>query len=210
MQYLKQWQYYIIIAILSLVSLLFLPMLGSEAGIHFKLPTTLAGWIVYVLSKLTVAGLNLLIFHCFILQAKLNIKDNPQFIQANQILNMLPDESGTSPRSPIEWNNEVYRKKGISIFITSILSVIGLTQAVLTFDWVSMLTYLFTILMGVIFGILQMNQAELYWTTEYLQYASRCKYKGANTNDTDKETIKPSDEYSDPRQAKETNVQCVR
>ena len=202
MQYLRQYQYYMIIAILSLVSLFFLPMLGSEAGIDFKLPTTLAGWIVYVLSKLTVAGLNLLIFHCFILQAKLNIKDNPNFIEANRILNMLPDESGTSPRSPIEWNNEVYGKKGISIFITSILSVIGLTQAVLTFDWVSMLTYLFTILMGVIFGVLQMNQAELYWTTEYLQYANRCEYKGANTN----EANKPSDEYSDPRQAKKTNV----
>ena len=202
MQYLRQYQYYMIIAILSLVSLFFLPMLGSEAGIDFKLPTTLAGWIVYVLSKLTVAGLNLLIFHCFILQAKLNIKDNPNFIKANQILNTLPDESGMSPRSPIEWNNEAYGKKGISIFITSVLSVIGLTQAVLTFDWVSMLTYLFTILMGVIFGVLQMNQAELYWTTEYLQYAIRCKCKGENTNEADE----PSDEYSDSRQAEETKV----
>jgi hypothetical protein len=36
-----------------------------------------------------------------------------------------------------------------------------------------MLTYFFTILLGVIFGILQMNQTEIYWTEEYYKYALR-------------------------------------
>jgi len=55
------------------------------------------------------------------------------------------------------------------------MSAVGLTQAVLTFDWISMLTYFFTILMGLIFGILQMNQTETFWTTEYWKYAHKLK-----------------------------------
>lgn len=34
-----------------------------------------------------------------------------------------------------------------------------------------MLTYLFTIIMGLIFGILQMKRAEEYWTDEFWKYA---------------------------------------
>jgi hypothetical protein len=63
----KQYQYYIIIGVVSLFALFFLPFLGTEVGLAFNLPSTLAGWIVYVVSKLIVAILNILIFHCFIL-----------------------------------------------------------------------------------------------------------------------------------------------
>ena len=170
-----QWQNYIIIGVLSLVMLFFVPMLGSEVGLAWVLPTTTAGWVVYVLSKLLVAALNIVIFHCFILQAKVNAKDNPQFIEANQILRKYQDIKELAPRSPAKYFAGVYGKKGTTIFITTLLAAVGLTQAVLTFDWVSMLTYLFTILMGLIFGILQMNQTELYWTDEYYIYALNVK-----------------------------------
>ena len=51
------------------------------------------------------------------------------------------------------------------------MTVVALTQAVLSFDYISMLTYLFAIIMGLIIGILQMKTAEEYWTREYLEYA---------------------------------------
>ena len=57
------------------------------------------------------------------------------------------------------------------MFVLSVVSVIGLTQAILTFDVVSMMTYAFTIIMGIIFGILQMNATEEYWTVEFYNYA---------------------------------------
>ena len=171
----KQWQYYVIIGVVSLVALLFLPMIGSEAELNWKLPNTTVGWIVYVFSKLLVAVLNILIFHCFILQGKLNIESNEKYIEANKILEVVYDLKELAPKSPSEWKRNAYKKKGVTIFITSMLSAIGLTQAVLSFDWLSMLTYLFTVLMGIIFGILQMNATEVYWTTEYPQYAQRVK-----------------------------------
>ena len=169
----KQWQYYIIIGVISLVALFFLPMIGSEAGLAWKVPTTVAGWVVYVVSKLLVATINILIFHCFILQAKINVQENAKYIEAIKILDSaLPTNTGDF-RSPNEYFRKTYGKKGLTIFVTSVLSAVGLTQAVLTFDWISMLTYFFTILMGVIFGVLQMNQTEIYWTSEFWRYAKR-------------------------------------
>ena len=171
----RQYQYYIIIGVISLIALFFLPLVGSEAGLAWRLPNTTAGWIVYVVSKLIVATLNILIFHCFILQAQVNIRDNPKYLEACELLSTISPNEETTPKSPIEWKKTVYGKKGVAIFFTSVISAVGLTQAVLTFDWVSMLTYLFTILMGLIFGILQMNQTEIYWTTEFPQYAKKVK-----------------------------------
>ena len=169
----QQYQYYVLIGIISLVALFFLPMLGSEVGLAFILPNTVAGWIVYITSKLLVAALNVIIFHCFILQAKINIKDNDRYLAALDLLNATGTNKYKKPRSPEAYFREVYGKKGIAIFITTTLAAIGLTQAVLTFNWVSMLTYFFTILMGLIFGILQMNQTETFWTDEFYYYAKQ-------------------------------------
>lgn len=167
----KQWQYYAIIGIISAVALFFLPMIGSEAGLAWRIPDTFVGWVVYITSKLLVATLNILIFHCFILQGKVNIENDEKYLEANQILERELNKKELAPKSPEQWSKQVYSKKGVTIFVTSILSAVGLTQAVLTFDWVSMLTYFFTVLMGIIFGILQMNATEDYWTGEYWQYA---------------------------------------
>lgn len=179
----SQLQNYIIIGVVSLVALFFLPMIGSTVGLEWSLPNTLVGWIVYVVSKLLVAGLNIVIFHCFILQAKVNVQDNKQYIRACEIMRTVKDEKELSPRSPSQYLKGLYGRKGTSIFVSSIIAAVGLTQAVLTFDWVSMLTYFFTILMGIIFGILQMNQTELYWTEEYLSYATEVERTIAEQNE---------------------------
>ena len=167
----KQYQYYVLIGVISVIAVFFLPLVGSEAGLAWVLPTTTVGWIVYVITKLIVAALNILLFHCFIQQGKTNILDHPRFKEANKILEANLGRKEYVPRSPKQWSYNTYGKKGVTIFITSVLSAVGLTQAVLTFDWVSMLTYLFTIIMGIIFGIIQMNATEEYWTNEYWHYA---------------------------------------
>ena len=166
----KQGLYYIVVGVVSFISLVFLPMIGSTIGLGWNIPDTTVGWIVWVGGKLIVAILNVLIFHCFMCQAKLNIKDNENYLRAREILMDVKLKEFT-PRSPRKWNAEQYGKKGVTIFITSSMTVVALTQAVLSFDYISMLTYLFAIIMGLIFGILQMKTAEEYWTREYLEYA---------------------------------------
>lgn len=176
MDKLRQWMYYFLIGIISMIALCFLPMIGSDVGLGWNLPNTVVGWIVWVTVKLIVAVLNVLIFHCFMSQAKINIKDNEKYQEALEILRKIEDKEYI-PRDPVSWNKEQYGKKGTTIFITTALSTIALTQAILQFDWMSMLTYLFTIIMGLIFGVLQMRSAEDYWTDEFWQYAKMVQGK---------------------------------
>lgn len=173
----KQYQNYVVIAVISLIALFFIPMLGTEVGLSWTFPTTMAGWVVYVSTKLLVAAINILIFHCFVQQAKVNSLSHPNYMAATELLNELEPDHEEIPPSPTEYFRGVYGKKGALVFITSALSAVSLTQAVLTFDLVSMLTYLFTIILGVIAGLLEMAKDEIYWQQTYLQYA---KYAKAN------------------------------
>jgi uncharacterized membrane protein len=166
----RQWLYYFLIGIISFISLVFLPMLGSSADLGWNLPTTAAGWAVWVVTKLIVSVLNVLLFHCFMEQAKLNVKDNEKYKAAFDMLYKIAPKV-YKPRSPKQWNKRQYLTKGITIFAFTALSTVALTQAILTFDYVSLLTYLFTIVLGVIFGIIQMKKAEVYWTTEFYDFA---------------------------------------
>lgn len=167
----KKYQYYALVIVISLFAVFFLPMLGSEANVGWKLPNTFVGWVIYIFTKILVAVINVLLFYCFMEQAKVNVKDNPFYIEANEILRRYGLSDGLLPRDPETWEHQEYKTKGITIAVTTILSAVGLTQAILTFDWVSMLTYFFTIVIGVVFGVIQMNKAEVYWTVEYWQYA---------------------------------------
>lgn len=184
----KIYKYYFIIAIISLIAVFFLPMLGTDPAAGFNFPTTVVGWIVYITTKILVAIINMLLFHCFMCQGKLNIKDNPFYIEACEILRKYGFYvDNHAPRSPDEWLNREYRTKGVSITITSVLSAVVLTQAILVFDWVSMLTYLATIVFGVIFGLFQQDAAETYWTEEFWYYAKMIEKQysqGENNDDT--------------------------
>lgn len=182
--FIKKYQYYFIIGLVSVMALLFLPLIGSEAGLAWNIPNTATGWVVYVVSKMMVAGINILIFHCFNMQGKENIKDNPMYLEALKILSESMNDERYIPISPEIWTRKVYGKKCVTVFCTSIMSAIGLTQAVLTFDVLSMLTYLFTITMGVIFGVLQMNEAEEYWTSEFWRYAKKVHNERLNNCST--------------------------
>lgn len=176
---LKLHIYYFIIGIISFISLVFLPMVGSEVGLAWNIPNTVIGWIVWIVVKLIIAAINVLIFHSFMQQAKINVKNNPKYKEAVTLLENDRNIKRNIPRSPHKWTAQQYLTKGGSLFLTTALTTIAFTQAILTFDWLAMLTYLFTIIMGIIFGIIQMKMAEDYWTDEFYKYA-----KMINTIDT--------------------------
>ena len=174
----KQNMYYILIGIISFISVAFLPMVGSTIGLGWKLPDTPTGWVVWAISRLIIATINVLIFYSFMEQAKLNVAKDPHYIEATEIL-LKAKKADHTPRSPRKWQALQYGKRGTKIFISSALSVVALGQAILSFDWVSMLAFIFTIAMGVVFGILQMKKAEAYWTDEFYRYALMIKEEEA-------------------------------
>lgn len=75
------------------------------------------------------------------------------------------------PQSPKQFYRKEYGVKGTTIFITSVLSAIALSQAILTFDIPTFLTYLFTIIAGIIAGILEMQKCYEWNTINLLEYA---------------------------------------
>lgn len=199
MDKIKQWTYYIIIGVVSFISLVFLPMIGTTLNIGWNLPNTPAGWVVWVGSKLIVAVINVLIFYSFLQQGKLNVKNDENYKKAREIL-VQQKVKNVLPKSPAKWNAKQYSTKGVTIFITTGLTTIALGQALLTFDWVSMLSYLFTIIMGVIFGILSMKSAEEYWTDEYYRYAlmiQRDEQENNRNNDNSAVRTAPKGESKD-------------
>lgn len=166
----NQYLYYIIIAIISVVALVFLPAVGSTAGLAWNTPDTTVGWIVWVSVRICVAVINVLIFHSFMCQAKINVKDDEKYTYAvNALMNL--EEKERLPRSPQVYYRQQWTHKGISIFIGSAMATVALTQAILTYDYISMLTYLFTIGLGIVFGIMQMKNVENYLTLEMYEYA---------------------------------------
>ena len=174
----RQWLYYILIGVISFIALVFFPMLGSTIGLAWQLPTTVPGWFVWIGTKVLVSIVNVLIYHCFILQGKLNTKDNKNFKEANEILQKTK-ENKYDPRSPQKFLLQQYGGKGVSLFFMSAASLIAFSQAILTFDWVAMLTYLMTIVLGIVFGIIEMKNVEIYWTEEYYDYAKKVEREEA-------------------------------
>ena len=166
----SQYIYYFLIGIISFIALVFLPFVGSTIGLDWNIPDTIVGWIVWIAVRLAIAIINVLLFDCFRKQAKINVRNDKRFIDSNEILLKTKNKT-KKPRSPIRYNSEIWLKKGTTIFFSSLLATIALTQAILTYDWMSMLTYLFTVVMGIVFGIIQMKSDEIYWTEEYYEYA---------------------------------------
>lgn len=167
----EAYKFYGIIGLLSVIVVFFMPFISSEIGMELNLPDTATGWVIYLITKALVVAINLAIFYSFMEQAKLNVRDNPKFIEANEILDRYFKDVKPIPMGPEEWTRKQYRGKGISLGITTLLSAVALTNAVLSFNVVTMITYLFTIVMGVIFGVIQMGSAENYWTGQYWEYA---------------------------------------
>ena len=169
--FMGRYLYYALIFVLSIVCLFFLPMVGFSAGLAWVLPNTTIGWIIWIVSNLCSAILNVLLFHFFIKQGKLNIKDNPQYKAANELLYKNEIRKVDRPLSPREWHAKQYRNKGISLFLFTVLGTISFGQAILVFDFVKFLSQLITLVIGLIFGFMEMKSTEEYWTIEYPEHA---------------------------------------
>ena len=176
----QDYLYYFMIAIISLCAMFVIPCFGSTVGMEWNFPNSVVGWIVFITSKLTVAIVNILIFHGFIKQSRINIRDNPAYLEAMQILNNVGRKTYT-PRSLAEINKKEYGHKMITIFISSMFSAFSFSQAILTFDITSLISYSITVLFGIIFGLLEMKKYEDYYTHEFVDYAKYVQEKQKGT-----------------------------
>ena len=166
----RLYKNYAIIGVVSIICLLFFPFFGSTVGMAIVLPNTVAGWLVYVVSKLMVAAVNLVLLSCFVNQGKFNIREDTRYTEALFLLGKISPEKKAKPVSPAQHYRQVFGFKGTTLFITSLLSSFALTQAILAFDVITFITYLITLITGVIFGIIQMGAEEVFWTEQFPYY----------------------------------------
>ena len=106
-----------------------------------------------------------MIFYGFLEQGKLNVRNDPHYVEATEILLKLSlkhPKKTKLPRSPKRWTTVQYSRKGVCIFLSSIFSCFAFTNAILRFDLITLLTYSFTIVFAIIFGVFQMKNAESY------------------------------------------------
>ena len=86
-----------------------------------------------------------------------------------------PKKTDKRAPSPAKYHASVYTKKGLSLVVTSFLSLLVFGEAILRLDYVALISYAITLIIGIVFGILQMKDEEYYWTSTFLTYAKQQK-----------------------------------
>ena len=167
----RQYLYYVIIGIFTFIVLVFMPMLGSSIDGGLKLPQGKGAWVMFVITRVFIAITNIIIFYSFMQQAKLNVRNNEYYKAANEILLKTKNAKEKKPMSPKKWEASQYLKKGTTLAIGTVFALFSLSQAILTYKYTDLISYVLLIFLATVFGIFQMKKAEIYWTTEYYRYA---------------------------------------
>lgn len=172
--------YFIIIGLISLL-VIFLPPLftGCLSGdIGMAFPKNAAGWFLWSMTNVSTAIANISLLVLFKLQAKKNCRKDENFIKANDILHRLAGEKEVFiPRSPHQMNMADYSKKIVAIIFSTLSASITLTSLILSFDWMTLLSCLVSVLISLVLGWTTMIRNEEYWCEEYILYAQLVEKK---------------------------------
>lgn len=187
----KQCLFYIVIGLVSVVFTCFLPLVGSEGDLQSRFPTTAEGWIVWSICNLSTAVLNVLIYICYMKQGHLNIKNDKLYLEGLSILEKVKVQKSKKPLSPQQWTKRQVGTKGVIIFFTTLGSLVGLTNAILRWNVELFLVYFVAVIMANVAGIIQMKKTELYWTTEFVDYARYVYNKQVEEEKAHEEAKKP-------------------
>lgn len=165
---------YLIIAVIIILVMLVVPFVAGgifmeDFGYYF--PSTPQGWVVFwAIRAGTLVG-NLAIYGLFKAQAKVNIKDNPKFKEANDLLGTLNGQRGYIPQSPKQYQARTWTTKGISMVVITAAESIVFGSLILAFDVMTFISTCSSSITSILFGIYQMLKDEVYWTDEYPRYA---------------------------------------
>lgn len=167
---LRQNVYYLLIFFVTLIALGVVPFFESAITGELNIPETPFAWVTYIVTKVLVATLNLMIFHSFMQQAKLNVAQEAKFKEANEIMHKHKRDIYV-PRSPKKWTRMEYTKKGFTLFLGTLTALVTIGEMILKFNLATFVTTCVTVVMAIIFGVMQMMTAMDYWTNEYWDYA---------------------------------------
>lgn len=170
----KSFAYYLVIGVILLIVTIIVPFLSGGINANdfgYYLPKTVQGWVVFWAIRLgTVVG-NLAVYGLFKLQAKTNVKDDPSYKRANELLYQMNGEEGFIPLSPKQKTVKDWTTKGVFMFVTTAAESIVIGTLIVNFDVVTFISCMTSSITAVLFGVVQMIRDEVYWTEDYLLYA---------------------------------------
>lgn len=177
---LKSISAYLIISIILILVMFIAPFFAggiTGEGWDYYLPSTTAGWVEFwAIRAGTMVG-NMAVFILFKQQAKINSRNHPNYLKAEEIINSQFTTREFIPRSPKQMNAKEYTTKGIFMVIFTLGESIVIGSMVLNFDIVTFISCLTSSVTAVLFGWWTMIKNEIYWTDEYLKYAEYVQRK---------------------------------
>lgn len=169
----KNYKNYGIIIVLTLITVTIFPLLGTSVGMEARYPDTVVGWVVWSVIKIALCVDNIFIFQAFVDQAEMNVQYEPRYIEAREIVRKYRIGK-YNPMSPEERRKKMFSKKIIITILTSLISV-ALTEALLKYNFADLIAYTISMIMAIVFGILNMADQEKYWVEEFYDYAITIK-----------------------------------
>ena len=215
-EYVRLYIYYILIAVISLLSVVVFPIVGAGSSFDVKsaLPNTFEGWLIWSIIRVMIIVLNMLIFTNFLQQAKLNVKDNENFKKAQNLLQKFNSKS-YNPKSPKEYLGHMYLTKGVFLAVSTFASLFAIGNAILNYDYMLLIATAFTVILSIVFGIMSMKKVEVYYCYEYLDFAEKLvedskKVKRVEINDALKNFKKYFEEKRKCLQLTENNSEILK
>lgn len=176
----NKYAYYIMILLIALLAVFVPPLcLGAISGdFSLAFPTTPGAWVVWGIINGSSIIANISILVLFKLQAKKNCLEHPNYIKATEILDEVSQVNQVYiPRSPGQMDVEEYVKKVIFIILFTLGSFIAISNLIISFDILTLISTLISMITTLIVSWTSMLNNEEYWTKEYLMYANHIKNK---------------------------------
>jgi hypothetical protein len=173
---------FIVIGLVSFLGSGVVPFLASAFNekndqeiIKTAFPESTIGWVVWGIFRMMIVVINMSIFVAFVNQGKLNVANDKEYIEARtkwlevQVYRGNRSKKGkkVSYLTPKQHYAKLYSKKGLSLAIGSFASMFTVSFMVLNWDLATFIAITITVVMAIVFGILQMSREEFYWTNDF-------------------------------------------
>lgn len=163
----------IAVIILSMVAMLLVPLLGSYMTGKTQFPQTVPEWILYFACALAISICSLFIYLALFNQGKMNVKDEPEYLEAKELhLKNFKRMNGKDviPIDPFLWEKKQKRNKGIWQTIGIFMGLLGLGLAVISWNNSQFISATLSVIMSIAFGLVKMADVERMWTEGWLEY----------------------------------------
>lgn len=182
---------YILIASLSAITMFIVPLLGTpqKFGVENTIPSADAGWntwSIYIMMLLTPGLINIAIFELFNAEGFKRAKETDKYRRAIILLKKDKTRQKSAPISPIRWETKHQTTRIAWTLVMSVISMFMITECVLNWNLQTFISIVVTIAIGIISGVIAMEQKYDYYSDGILEYALYITSKEENEDGVDR------------------------